>query len=96
MKHRTLGVLRAIAVVVGLTLSVTATAGVGTWNQGRPWSWNQGRSWSQPSANLNLVHGIPGLAVDIYVVKDFNLFQAKELSDVTFGTAADLTQPCPA
>lgn len=95
MKHRTLGVLGAIAVVAGLTLSVTATAGAGTWSQGRPWSWNQGRSWSQPSANLNLVHGIPGLAVDIYVVKNFNLFQTKELSDVTFGTAADLNTALP-
>ncbi len=49
-----------------------------------------GPGWTAPSANLNVVQGIPGLDVDIYVVKNFNIFQARELSNVTFGTAADL------
>jgi hypothetical protein len=45
-------------------------------------------AWTGPSADLSLVHGVPGLAVDIYVVKDYR--SVKELTDVTFGTAADL------
>ena len=59
-----------------------------------PWG-NPGAGTQAPAANLNLVHGIPGLAVDIYVVKNFNIFHAKELSDVTFGTVADLNTALP-
>jgi hypothetical protein len=40
------------------------------------------------AAELNLVHGIPNTPVDIYVVK--------KLTDVNFGTAADLNSAFPA
>ena len=88
MKHRILGLVGAAALVAGLAVASTGTAGASSWNYG-------GGGTQAPSANLNLVHGIPGLAVDIYVVKNFNIFQAKELSDVTFGTAADLNTALP-
>ncbi len=87
MKHRILGVVVAITAVAGLALSTTASVGAATWNQGG--------SGPRASANLNVVHGIPGLDVDIYVVKNFNLFQVKELSNVTFETAADLNTDLP-
>jgi hypothetical protein len=45
------------------------------------------------TADLSLVHGVPGLAVDIYVVKNFSSY--KELSDVTFPTAVDLATALP-
>jgi hypothetical protein len=38
--------------------------------------------------DLSLVHGVPGLDVDIYIYKSF--FSVRKLTDVTFGTAADL------
>ena len=88
MKHRILGALGATALVAGLALTSTGTAGADPWNHG-------GGGAPAPAANLNLVHGIPGLAVDIYVVKNFNLFQTRELRDVTFGTAADLNTALP-
>ena len=88
MKHRILGMVGAAALVAGLALVVGGTRRrrfVGPWGGGT----------QAPTANLNVVHGIPGLDVDIYVVKNFNIFQSKELSDVTFGTAADLNTALP-
>jgi hypothetical protein len=90
MKHRLFGLIGAVTVAVGLTVASAGAAGATGWNQGG------GGGWSAPqSANLNVVHGIPGLDVDIYVVKNFNIFQYKELSNVTFGTAADLNTALP-
>jgi len=88
MKYRILGVLATIAMVTGLALSTSGTAGATGWNQGRPWQ-------PAPAANLNVVHGIPGLDVDIYVVKNFNLFTAQRFANVTFGTAVDLNTALP-
>ena len=88
MKHRLFRVVGALAVAVGLTVASAGAAGATGWNPGGGWSAPQ-------SANLNVVHGIPGLDVDIYVIKNFNIFQYKELSNVTFGTAADLNTALP-
>ena len=88
MKHRILGVMGAFALIAGLALSTSAAAGADGWHHG----WH---SRQTPAANLNIVHGIPGLAVDIYVVKNFNILNAHEFSDVTFGTAVDLNSALP-
>ena len=85
------GGVGAIAVVAGLTLP-SATAGAAL--DRTAVAWNRAVLVAA-TANLNVVHGIPGLDVDIYVVKNFNIFGAKELSDVTFGTAADLNTAFP-
>ena len=45
------------------------------------------------SAGLSVVHGVPDLAVDIYVVKNFR--EVKKLTNVNFGTAADLGAAFP-
>jgi hypothetical protein len=87
MKHRILGAVGAIAVVAAMTVASAGVAGATRWHGGS--------GGQAPSANLNVVHGIPGLNVDIYVVKNFNIFGAKELSDVTFGTTADLNTALP-
>lgn len=92
MKHRIVGLVGAAAIAAGLAVTSTGIAGAGPWSN--PWG-NPEAGTQAPAANLNLVHGIPGLAVDIYVVKNFNIFHAKELSDVTFGTAADLNTALP-
>jgi hypothetical protein len=97
MKRRIAGLLSVLAVVLGLAVAVapggagastsptiSPDGSVGGWN---PW-------WGHRShADLSLVHGIPGLAVDIYVVK--GNFSYKKLTDVQFGTAADLGQAFP-
>ncbi len=45
------------------------------------------------AAELNIVHGIPDLPVDIYVLKNFRATQ--KLRDVQFGTVADLNSAVP-
>ena len=54
MKHRILGVMGAFALIAGLALSTSAAAGADGWHHG----WH---SRQTPAANLNIVHGIPGL-----------------------------------
>ena len=88
MRHRILGLAGAAALVAGLAIGSAGAAGADSWYHG-------GGGAPVPSTNLNLVHGIPGLDVDIYVVKNFNIFQTRELSGVTFGTAADLNTALP-
>jgi len=88
MGNRILGIAGAATLVAGLTIGTAATAGADSWHHGSGGT-------PAPVANLNLVHGIPGLDVDIYVVKNFNIFQTRELSGVTFGTAADLNTALP-
>jgi hypothetical protein len=88
MKYRILGVVGTVAFVAGLVLSTTTTAGAATGNQG-------GSGGQAPSANLNIVHGIPGLDVDIYVVKNLDISKVKEFSNVTFATAVDLNTALP-
>lgn len=91
MRHRILGLAGAAALVAGLAVGSVGSAGAAGADQ-----WGHGGGWAPvPSANLNVVHGIPGLDVDIYVVKNFNIFQSRELSGVTFGTAADLNTALP-
>jgi len=88
MRNRILGIAGAATLAAGLAIGTAATAGADSWHHGSVGT-------PAPVANLNLVHGIPGLDVDIYVVKNFNIFQTRELSGVTFGTAADLNTALP-
>jgi len=88
MRHRFLGIVGVAALVAGLTIGSAGAVGADGWYHG-------GGGAPAPTANLNLVHGIPGLDVDIYIVKNFNIFQTRELSGVTFGTAADLNTALP-
>jgi len=89
MKKRS-GLLAAAVLAVGLALSVPAAVGASTTDS--PYGNGAGGGWSgggsHPVTDLSLVHGVPGLDVDIYVVKNFSSY--KELPDVHFGTAADL------
>jgi hypothetical protein len=70
----------------GASTSRTVSRGssVGEWNP----SWDH-----HGHADLSVVHGIPGVAVDISVVR--GNFSYKKLADVLFGTAADLGQAFP-
>jgi hypothetical protein len=71
MKTRFLGLVGAVALAAGLALtSATATAGADAWQ-------HRGNT---PAADLSLVHGVPALSVDIYVVK--SLFSHKEFKNV--------------
>jgi len=88
MMHPISGLLGAAAIIAGAVVASTGTVGANSWN------YREGGTQA-PSADLNIVHGVPGLAVDNYVVEDFDVFQGKELSDVTFGTAADLNDALP-
>ncbi|MFZ0251732.1 MAG: DUF4397 domain-containing protein [Acidimicrobiales bacterium] len=93
MKKRS-GLLATAVLAVGLALSVVpAVAGASTaFSRGGPApTWHA--PGSHPVTDLSLVHGVPGLDVDVYVVKNF--FSYKELPDVHFGTAADLTTAFP-
>ncbi len=89
------GLLATAALAVGLALSIVpAVAGASpTWSH----TGNGGSGWygggGERLTDLSLVHGVPGLAVDIYVVKNFSSY--KELADVTFGAAADLDTAFP-
>jgi len=90
-----------VALVAGVTL-VAAPAvasadgpadhdGHAAWGQWGGWSPWGSRYGVEP--DLSLVHGVPGLSVDIYVYK--NVYQVKKLSNVQFGTAADLDTAFP-
>jgi hypothetical protein len=96
MKTRFLGLVGAAALAAGLALtSATATAGADAWqHQGNtPAAWQGDHGRSAPTADLSLVHGVPALNVDIYVVK--NLFSYKEFKNVQTGTAADVSTDYP-
>ena len=56
-------------------------------------SWNGAGRCRASSAGLSVVHGVPDLPVDIYVVKNFR--EVKKLTNVNFGTAADLGAAFP-
>ncbi len=95
MKKRS-GLLATAALAVGLALSVVpGVAGAST--TFTPYGHGGWPGWNASSAHavtdLSLVHGLPGLDVDIYVVKNFTSY--KELPDVHFGTAADLITAFP-
>lgn len=95
MKKRS-GLLATAILAIGLALScVPAAAGASsTFAQHET---GDGHGWNahgaQQVTDLSLVHGVPGLNVDIYVVKNF--FSYKVLPDVHFGTAANLTTAFP-
>jgi hypothetical protein len=96
MKTRFLGLVGAAALAAGLALtSATATAGADAWqHQGNtPAAWQGDHGRSAPTADLSLVHGVPALNVDIYVVK--NLFSYKEFKNVQTGTATDVSTDYP-
>lgn len=87
------GLFATAILAVGLALSaVPAVAGASTafspYGDDR-----QAPGAAHEPTDLSLVHGVPGLDVDIYVVKNFISY--KELPDVHFGTAADLTTAFP-
>ena len=90
--------LAFVAPLVGLVAVLTmvampAVAGAqGQWHAPEHSAWQAG-SWRGSEPDLSLVHGVPGLNVDIYVYK--NVFSVKKLSDVTFGTVADLDAAFP-
>ncbi|MGD0746751.1 MAG: hypothetical protein ABSB68_02945 [Acidimicrobiales bacterium] len=94
MKKRS-GLLATATLAVGLALSIVpAVAGASTAfsrSGGPAPTWQA--PGSRPATDLSLVHGIPGLDVDIYVIKNFTSY--KELPDVHFGTGADLTTAFP-
>jgi len=96
METRSLGLVGAAALAAGLALtSAEATAGADAWqHQGiTPAAWQGDHGRSAPTADLSLVHGVPALNVDIYVVK--NLFSYKEFKNVHFGTATDVSTDYP-
>jgi hypothetical protein len=90
--------LALVAPVVGLVIALTLLAtpvvagAQGQWQTPARSAWQVG-SWRGSEPDLSLVHGVPGLNVDIYVYK--NVFSVKKLSDVTFGTVADLDADFP-
>ena len=75
----------AVAIVLALATTVPAAleASAGTRGDGPPPTIHTSRN-----ADLSLVHGIPGVTVDIYLVK--NLVSVRTLRAVPFGTAVDL------
>lgn len=83
-----------IALVAGLTLvAAPAVASAdGAWHWGNQ-GYGQWGGWHGAEPDLSLVHGIPQLPVDIYVYK--NVYSVQKLTDVTFGTAADLDTAFP-
>jgi hypothetical protein len=68
-----------------LLLAVTAAAAVGL--LAGPASASAGISSWRGSADVTVVHGVPGLLVDVYVV---NNFKRQRLDDVSFGAVAKL------
>ena len=90
--------LAFVAPLVGLVAVLTMVAtpavagaqGQSNWLEHSAW---QAGSWRGYEPDLSLVHGVPGLNVDIYVYK--NIFSVKKLTDVTFGTVADLDAAFP-
>jgi Domain of unknown function (DUF4397) len=96
MKRPTLSVVGpVIGLVAGLTLVAPPAAAYadGSSQPGSQPAWGQWGPGQRAEPDLSLVHGVPGLAVDIYVDKD--VFSVKKLSDVTFGTAVDLDAAFP-
>ncbi len=87
MQRRLTGLIGLLALVTGLALS-TAAAGAAT-----PAHLAHRPPPRTSTTELSVVHGIPNLPVDIYVVK--NLFSVRKLADVNFGTAADLDSALP-
>ena len=84
MKNRIAMIVGGLALVV--TLGLTAgPAGATTRHDWHP--------TKQSTTELSVVHGVPNLPVDIYVVKNF--FSVRKLSNVNFGTAADLNSALP-
>jgi hypothetical protein len=86
MSKRITGAVGALVLVVTLALGSTA-AGANAPSR---------HDWRAPRSNtteLSVVHGIPNLPVDVYVVKNF--FSVRKLADVNFGTAADLDKALP-
>lgn len=96
MRYRRLSsVAGAIALTTTLALAAAMPAGATT-------NRNAGQEVADSSqterrhsrvAELNLVHGIPDVPVDIYVVKNFR--EVKKLTNVKFGTAASLNAVFP-
>jgi hypothetical protein len=102
MKKRLLTVLGTVVAVAGLAVTAApATAGAsptsnGSLHAGPSWNGGAWSGWngnSGPASDLSLVHGIPNLPVDIYVVKNF--FSYKELPDVNYKAATDLAMDFP-
>ena len=87
----------AAVIALSATLAVTAMPAGASTRCDSDRSYRTARhheSWRGRSpATLSIVHGVPDLAVDIYVVKNFR--QVKKLTNVTFGTAADLADAFP-
>src|SRR3954454_7966835 len=84
MKNRIAMVVGGLALIITLGLAAVP-AGANTRHDRHP---------TRPSTTeLSVVHGVPNLPVDIYVVK--NLFSVRKLANVTFGTAADLNSALP-
>jgi hypothetical protein len=97
MRRRVAGWLSVLVVVLGLAVAA-APAGAGASTSATVAAAGSGAGWSGwwghgGHADLSVVHGIPGLTVDIYVVK--GNFSYKKLTDVQFGTAADVGQAFP-
>ena len=72
MKKRS-GLLATAILAVGLALSAVPSVAGASSAFSRPGSptptWQA--QWSRPVTDLNVVHGVPGLNVDIYIVKNF-------------------------
>ena len=84
MKNRIAMIVGGLAIV--LTLGLAAAPAGATTRHERP-------PVTTATTELTVVHGIPNLPVDIYVVKNF--FSVRKLSNVNFGTAADLNSALP-
>jgi Domain of unknown function (DUF4397) len=85
-------VLRALGLVLVAFATVVAVPSIASAHTKPTWT----TTWSgthRPAADLSVVHGIPGLDVDIYVVRNFSA--VKVLRNVHFGTAADLDTSYP-
>jgi len=93
MRHRIAAAVGAV--LIAATLAVAANPAGASTGAAERHEWMQSGAWgARPaSAELSLVHGVPGLPVDIYVVKNF--WVVKTLKDVQFGTAADLNTVFP-
>ncbi len=87
MSKRLAGFVGAMALVVTLGLSSVPAGATTTAAR------HHERHRHRNTTELSVVHGIPNLPVDIYVVKNF--FQVRKLANVNFGTAADLNKALP-
>ncbi len=73
--RKTMVVLAAVGLLAASVLAGSASANDG------------GRGWFKKSADLTVVHGVPDLLVDVYIV---NNFKRERLDDVSFKTVATL------